>query len=285
MAKLAFLGLGMMGTPMAARLLAAGHEVIVWNRTADKAEPLVRQGAFTAATPARAAEGTDLVITMLADPAALEAVVFGNGGLASALAPGQLYVEMSTVGIDAVRSVSARLPEGVTMVDAPVRGSIPQATSGQLAILVGAERPDFEAVEPILASMGTVYHVGGPGAGASAKLVVNSTLGATIAAFGEALALGDALGLDRAALLEVLAESAIGSTVKTKRANVESDDYAPTFKLSLAIKDMRLVTETAAQAGRRLQVAQAAQDWLERADRDGAGDLDYSVVIKTITGR
>jgi 3-hydroxyisobutyrate dehydrogenase-like beta-hydroxyacid dehydrogenase len=284
MAKLAFLGLGLMGAPMAARLLEAGHEVTVWNRTAQRAGPLVTQGASQAPTPARAVAGAEVVITMLADPRALEAVVFGDDGLATALAPGQLYVDMSTVGLDAFRSVAGRLPQGVTMVDAPVRGSIPQATSGQLAIFVGASQADFEAVAPVLAPMGSVHRVGGPGAGAAAKLVVNSTLGATIAALGEALALGEAFGLDRVALLDVLADSAIGATVKAKRANVESGDYPATFKLSLALKDMRLVGEAAAEAGRELKVAEAARQWLEQADRDGEGDLDYSAVIRTITG-
>ena len=141
MAKLAFLGLGMMGAPMAARLLGAGHEVTVWNRTAERARPLVVQGASEASTPARAAVGADVVITMLADPHALEAVVFGDNGLAAALAPGQLYVDMSTVGLDAVRSAAERLPRGVTMVDAPVRGSIPQATSGSWPSLSARARP------------------------------------------------------------------------------------------------------------------------------------------------
>jgi 3-hydroxyisobutyrate dehydrogenase-like beta-hydroxyacid dehydrogenase len=275
----------MMGAPMAARLLGAGHELTVWNRTADKADPLVAQGASMASTPARAAAGADAVITMLADPKALEAVVFGPDGLAERLTQGQLFIDMSTVGIDAFREVAGRLPEGVSMVDAPVRGSIPQATSGQLAIFVGASRPDFERAEPILAPMGKALHVGGPGAGAAAKLVVNSTLGAVIAAFGEALSLGDALGLDRAALLDVLAESAIGATVKAKRANVESGDFPPAFKLSLALKDLRLVDDAAERAGRELLVARAAQDWLEQADREGDGDLDFSAVIRTIVAQ
>ncbi|HZM84657.1 MAG TPA: NAD(P)-dependent oxidoreductase [Candidatus Limnocylindrales bacterium] len=283
MAKLAFLGLGMMGAPMAARLLGAGHEVTVWNRTAGRCAPLAEQGATVASSPKQAAERAEFVITMLANPEALEAVVFGEGGLAMALAPGQVLIDMSTVGVDAFRSVAERLPDTVAVVDAPVRGSIPQATSGQLAIFVGANPALFERVEPILAPMGTIHHVGGQGAGAAAKLVVNSTLGAVITAFGEALALGDVLGIDRPALLDVLAESAIGGTVKAKRANVESGDYPAAFKLSLALKDMRLVSEAAGRAGRRLRVAEAAREWLERADREGAGDLDFSAVIATIT--
>jgi 3-hydroxyisobutyrate dehydrogenase-like beta-hydroxyacid dehydrogenase len=210
-------------------------------------------------------------------------VVFGASGLASALAPGQLLIDMSTVGPDAVRSVAARLPRDVAMVDAPVRGSVPQATTGRLAIYVGADPADFQRVEPILAPLGTPHHVGGLGSGAATKVVVNSTLGAAIAAFGEALALGDDFGLDRSVVLDVLSDTPIGSTVEAKRANVESGRYPASFKLSLALKDLNLVNQIADQIGRRLAVASASRDWLERAALAGAGDLDYSAVIPTIT--
>jgi 3-hydroxyisobutyrate dehydrogenase len=149
-AKLAFLGLGLMGTPMATRLLEAGRDLTVWNRTTEKTRPLADQGA---STPSQAAAGVEAVITM---------------------------------------------------VDAPVRGSVPEAGAGRRAIYVGADQSDFERAEPIRAPLGTLHHVGGPGAGAATKVVVNSTLGAAIAAFGEALALGETLGLDRSALLDVL---------------------------------------------------------------------------------
>jgi 3-hydroxyisobutyrate dehydrogenase-like beta-hydroxyacid dehydrogenase len=284
MAKLAFVGLGLMGTPMATRLLEAGHDLTVWNRTNDKTRPLADRGATVASTPAQAAAGVEAAITMVTNPEALEHVVLGSDGLAAALAPGQLLIDMSTVGPEAARSVAARLPHGVRMVDAPVRGSIPEATAGRLAIYVGADPSDFQRVEPILAPLGTLHHVGGPGAGAATKVVVNSTLGAAIAAFGEALALGDTLGLDRSVLLDVLEETAIGSTVRAKRANVESGRYPPSFKLSLALKDLRLVDQISDGAGRRLEVASASRGWLEEAAQAGAGDLDYSAVIATVTG-
>jgi 3-hydroxyisobutyrate dehydrogenase-like beta-hydroxyacid dehydrogenase len=279
MAKIAFLGLGLMGTPMAGRLLAAGHDLTVWNRTADRTRPLAELGATVASTPAQAAAGADAAITMVTNADALERVVFGPDGLATGLTAGQLLIDMSTVGPDADRAVAARLPDGVTMVDAPVRGSVPEATAGQLLIYLGAGDADAPRAEHLLAPLGTVHHVGGPGAGAATKVVVNSTLGATIAAFGEALALGDALGLDRPVLLDVLAETPIGVTVRAKRANVEADSYPPSFKLSLALKDLRLVHEFADRAGTRLDLAAAAQRWLERS-----ADLDYSAVIAVITG-
>ncbi|MFI6826453.1 NAD(P)-dependent oxidoreductase [Kribbella sp. NPDC050241] len=283
MAKLAFIGLGLMGTPMATRLLEAGHDVTVWNRTAEKTKPLTDRGAAAASTPMEAIAGVDAAITMVTNAEALEQVVFGEDGVAAALAPGQLLIDMSTVGPDAVRSVASRLPDGVAMVDAPVRGSVPQATTGRLAIYVGADPADFQRVEPILTPLGTLHHVGGLGAGAATKVVVNSTLGAAIAAFGEALALGDDFGLDRSVVLDVLTDTPIAGTVEAKRANVESGNYPASFKLSLALKDLNLVTEIADQFGRRLEVAAASRDWLEEAAAAGAGDLDYSAVIPTIT--
>ena len=283
MAKLAFIGLGLMGTPMATRLVEAGHDLTVWNRTSQKTRPLTELGATVASTPAQAVTGVDAVITMVTNADALEQVVLGDDGLAAGLAPGQLLIDMSTVGPDAVLSVVTRLPRGVAMVDAPVRGSVPQATTGRLAIYVGAEASDFRRVEPILAPLGTLHHVGRLGSGAATKVVVNSTLGAAIAAFGEALALGDAFGLDRSVVLDVLADTPIASTVEAKRANVESGSYPADFKLSLALKDLKLVNEIAERAGRRLGVASASRDWLERAALAGAGDLDYSAVIATIT--
>jgi 3-hydroxyisobutyrate dehydrogenase-like beta-hydroxyacid dehydrogenase len=283
MAKLAFLGLGLMGTPMATRLLHAGHDITVWNRTIEKTRPLADQGASVATTPAQAAAGVDAAITMVTDPAALEQIVFGEAGLAAALAPGQLLIDMSTVGPDTVRSVAARLPDGVTIVDAPVRGSVPQATAGQLAVFVGADASNFRRVAPVLAPLGHVHRAGGPGAGAAAKVVVNTTLGAAMAAFGEALALGDVLGLDRSVVLDLLADSPIASTVAGKRANVESDHYPATFKLSLALKDLSLAADVADRAGHHLDVTSAVRDWLQRAAGAGLGDLDFSAVITTIT--
>jgi len=280
MAKLAFLGLGQMGTPMASRLLQAGHDLTVWNRTAARAEPLVEQGAAAAASPADAVAGADAVITMLANPQALEQVLFAADGVVGALSPGQWLIDMSTVGPDTIRSIGRRLPEQITLVDAPVRGSVPEATAGRLAIFVGATPAGFEHVEPLLAPLGTPHLVGGPGAGASAKLVANLVLGVAITALGEALALGDTLRLDRATVLDVLAETPIGATVKIKRPNIESGSYPPNFKLRHALKDLRLASETA--DGKKLELTAAARDWLERAADDGAGDLDISAVVATI---
>ena len=285
MSKIAFLGLGQMGSPMAVRLLEAGHHVTVWNRTPERAAPLRQRGAVVASSPAEAAGGVEFAITMLATPEALEAVLFADGGLAAALGPGQILIDMSTVGPEAVRSVGARLPEGVSLVDAPVRGSVPEATEGRLHIFVGATDEDFARARPILESLGEIRRTGGPGSGAAMKLVVNLTLGAAIVALGEALALGESLGLEPSALLDVLADSPIGPAVRAKRANVEAGRYPPNFKLGLAAKDLRLVMDTADAAGQDLRLARAARAWLDEAARRGASDLDYSAVVATILGK
>lgn len=282
MAKIAFMGLGEMGTPMASRLLRAGHEVVVWNRSVERTAPLAQQGAAVASSPARAVAGADFIITMLATPDALEEVLFGTAGLAAALSPGQLLIDMSTVGPDEVRSAAARLPKGASLVDAPVRGSVPLATSGRLDIFVGATDENYERVRPILEALGSVRHVGGPGSGAAMKLVANLVLGAAIVTLGEALSLGESLELKRNILLDVLAGSPIGPIVGAKRANIESGDFAPSFKLRHAEKDLRLVTEAAAARGRELKQAHANRAWFDEAAERGAADLDFSAVVATI---
>jgi 3-hydroxyisobutyrate dehydrogenase-like beta-hydroxyacid dehydrogenase len=285
MAKIAFLGLGNMGTPMATRLVNAGHDVTVWNRTGRRTAPLADVGAGVASSPAAAAAGVEFAITMLATPEALDAVLFGPDGLASALSPGQTLIDMSTVGPDAFRSAAARLPGGVAAVDAPVRGSIPEAVDGRLHVYVGAGDGEFERVRPILEIFGDVHHVGPGGAGAAMKLVVNTVLTASIVAIGEALALGDALGLEQGPVLDVLADSPVGPTMRAKRANVETGRYPPNFKLSLAAKDMRLAVDAADRAGAALPTAATVRQWLDEATAQGAADLDFSAVVATILGR
>jgi 3-hydroxyisobutyrate dehydrogenase-like beta-hydroxyacid dehydrogenase len=285
MAKIAFLGLGQMGAPMAACLLEAGNEVTAWNRTAEKAERLVERGARRADSPRQAGEGAEVAVTMLADPEALEEVVFGADGLAEGLPDGATLIEMSTVGPDAVAEVAARMPRGIEVLDAPVLGTVPQAESGTLKVFVGASDEAFERSRPLLETLGTVFHLGPPGAGAAMKLVVNSTLGALMSALGEALALADAFGLDERTVLDILSESAIGVTAKSKRRFIESGRYPPNFKLHLAAKDLRLVTDAASRRGVDTRVAESALAWLEDADAAELGDLDYSAVIAQVRGR
>ncbi|HEX9824771.1 MAG TPA: NAD(P)-dependent oxidoreductase [Actinomycetota bacterium] len=285
MTRIAFCGLGQMGAPMARRLVEAGHEVAVWNRTAEKAEPLREAGARVAGSPGAAARQAEAVVTMLATPEALHEVVRGDGGLASGMRPGSALIEMSTVGPEVVRGLPEMLPEGVEVIDAPVLGTVLQAESGELKVFVGGEREAFERWRPILEAMGTPLHAGPQGAGAALKLVVNSTLGALMVGLGEALALADKVGLEEGLVLDVLSDSAIGVTARSKRDRIESGKYPPNFKLELAVKDLALVADAADGCDLELRVSAAARRWLTEAEGAGSGNLDYSAVIAFIRGQ
>jgi 3-hydroxyisobutyrate dehydrogenase-like beta-hydroxyacid dehydrogenase len=280
--RIAFLGLGQMGAPMAARVLAAGHDVTVWNRTASKTGPLRTLGASVAETPARAVAGVEVAITMLADPDALEAVLFGPGGAAPELRSGAALIDMSTVGPDEIRRVAERLPH-VEVLDAPVRGSVGAAEAGSLRIVVGGAEEAFDRWRPVLAAMGEPTRVGPLGAGAAAKLVNNLAGISSIAILAEALALADRLGLDRVAMLEILSTSPIGSVVETVGDRIERSDHRPHFKAALAAKDLRLAVEAAASHGLDLPVAEAARGRYDDAIRAGLGERDWSVLASFVT--
>jgi 3-hydroxyisobutyrate dehydrogenase-like beta-hydroxyacid dehydrogenase len=283
--EIGFCGTGMMGAPMAIRLVEAGHEVAVWNRTAAKARPVVERGATLVDTPADAAREAGVVVTMLADEPALHAVVLGDRGVGTGMAPGATLVEMSTVGPEAVGRIRDGLPDTVEMVDAPVLGSVPQATNGELKIFVGGTQEQLAGLRPLLEVLGTPRLMGPLGSGAAMKLVVNATLPALMTTLGESLALADGLRLREADVLDVLAESAIGITVRSKRRNIESGTYPPNFKLGLALKDSGLVNEAAEAVGVAVRLAPAAKQWLTEAAEAGLGDLDYSAVIAVIRGK
>lgn len=284
MAKVAFCGLGQMGMPMAVRLLDAGHDLAVWNRTAAKAGPLRERGASVAATPAEAAGGAEAAVTMLSTPEVVEEVVFGAGGVADGLTPGSALIEMSTIGPDAARRIAERLPDGVGFLEAPVRGSVPAATDGSLKILVGGTEEAFARWRPVLEAMGIPQHVGPVGAGASMKLVNNFAVLSVNGVLAEALALADGLGLDTGRVLDMLEQTPIGSTVRYTRQKVESGRYTANFKLWLARKDVGLATEAAAEAGLALKLAPAVRAWLAEAEESGLADMDHAAVIAFVRG-
>ena len=270
MAKVAVVGLGGMGSRIARRLIDAGHELTVWNRTREKAEPL---GVPIAASPADAAARSEVVITMVADPHALEAVTEGSDGVAAGAAPETTVIDMSTVGPEAVKRLAAVLKAG--LLDAPVLGSLSEAETGTLHIFVGGERELYERRRELLSVLGTPLHVGPTGSGASAKLVANTTLVDVIAVLGEALALAEAIGLSREAAFDVLATTAIGDQAERRRPALESGQFPPRFPLRLARKDGDLIAEQ----GLDLRVTDAARSWLQDAADD---DQDYSAVLLTI---
>ena len=262
MSAVAVLGLGRMGAAIAGRLLGAGHEVVVWNRTPGRAEELAAQGAAVAETPAEAAAKADVVITMLADPAAVEAVV---GGAASALRPGACLVEMSTIGPEAVRGLRAWLPDGVGLVDAPVMGSVPRVVAGEVTVLAGG---DVERAEPVLATLGRIVRCGDLGSGAALKLVLMSAMISGVALVSEALALADALDVPQQQALAQLAAGPLGGVVARARAT-GSD-----FPVALAAKDLGLALGAA-----DLPLVGAARDTLRRLAESGAADEDLSYLV------
>ena len=284
MTRVAVVGLGAMGSRIARRLLEAGHEVAVWTRTAATAAPLVSAGARRAESPGEAARSAQLLLTMLADPAALHAVTGGRDGLAAGAHGSLTVVEMSTVGPDAVGTLAETLPPETGLLDAPVLGSTTEAEAGTLRLFVGGPEPLVERWRPLLETLGTPVHVGPLGAGAAAKLVANSTLFGALGVLGEALALADGLGLSREAAFAVLAGTPIGPQAERRRAAIESGDYPKRFSLRLGVKDATLVTETAERAGVDARLAAAARTWLEDAERADFAERDYSAVIAYILG-
>jgi 3-hydroxyisobutyrate dehydrogenase/2-hydroxy-3-oxopropionate reductase len=284
MTRIAVIGAGGMGGLVARRLLDAGHDVTVWNRTAAKAAPLAEAGATVAESPAAASREAEAVLIMVADPQALEEVAEGPDGIASGASPSTTVIQMSTVGPDAVSRFAAALPEGVRLLDAPVLGSLPEAEAGTLRIFAGGPAALVERWTPLLSVLGTVLHVGPVGAGSAAKLVANSTLFGALGVLGEALALADAVDLPREVAYDVLAASPLAAQAERRRPAVESGDYPTRFTLSLALKDAELIRAAATASGAELRVIEAARSWLADAAQGGLGDEDYAAVLSWIIG-
>jgi 3-hydroxyisobutyrate dehydrogenase-like beta-hydroxyacid dehydrogenase len=282
---IAVVGLGAMGRRIAQRLLDAGHDLVVWNRSAARADELVEAGATRADSPADAARRAEVVLTMVADPAALRAVSEGRDGIAAGADESATVIEMSTVGPRAVARLRHALPDSVGLLDAPVLGSLSEVESGSLRLFVGGPEPLVERWTPLLSELGTPLRVGPLGSGAAAKLVANTTLFGALGVLGEALALAQGLGLTHETAFEVLAVTPIAAQAERRRAAIEGDDYPARFALTLARKDADLVAEAAEAAGVDLRLAEAARAWLTEAHEAGWGDRDYSAVVARMLGR
>ena len=276
------IGTGAMGSRMAARLLAAGHEVTVWNRTRTWIEDLLALGATEASSPREAAEGADAVITMVADGPALQAVTAGPDGVLAGLSRGALVLEMSTSGPEAVADLARRMPAGTALLDAPVLGSLAEVEQGSLSIFAGGSGDDFARALPLLSVLGTPLHVGPLGAGAKAKLVANASLIGVLGLLGEVLALADGLGLPRDTAFAVLSRTPLAAQAERRRPLVEQGDQPVRFALSLARKDAGLITSAAVDRGLDLRLLPAAADWLRQAEASGRGRQDYAAVLREI---
>jgi 3-hydroxyisobutyrate dehydrogenase-like beta-hydroxyacid dehydrogenase len=284
MTAVAVVGLGAMGSRIASRFLRAGHDVIVWNRTPQKAAPLVELGAASAVSPADAARRAEVVLTIVADPEALRAVTEGPGGLAAGTDRSSTVIEMSTVGPDAIRWLRSALPKETGLLDAPVLGSLGEAGSGSLHVFVGGPDDLASRWMPLLEALGTPIHVGPLGSGASAKLVANATLVGTLALLGETVALADGLGVSRDVAFRVLASTPLAAQAERRRVSLETEDFPLRFQLALARKDAALIQEAAEDVGVDATVLAAARRWFADAEESGLGDEDYSTVLRHIIG-
>jgi 3-hydroxyisobutyrate dehydrogenase len=285
MNRVAFNGLGTMGSGMAMRLLGAGFEVTVYNRNPERAEPLRQAGARVASTPAEAAEGAVFIIAMVADDRASREVWTGSNGALAAAPADAVLIDSSTITPQWVRELSA-LSEthGCALLDAPVTGSRPQAQSGELLFLVGGPAEALERARPVLQPMSRgVVHLGPSGAGATMKLINNFVCGVQLAGLAEAMAWIERSGLERDQAVSILTGGAPASPlVKTLAERMRNRSYETNFRLDLMAKDLAYSHAEARQAGIELSTATTALARFEEAIRSGLGGSDLSAVVEAI---
>lgn len=285
MKKIAYLGMGTMGRGMTANLLKAGHQVTVWNRTPERCADLVARGARQAATPAEAVADAELVMYCLSDDAAVEDLVWGAGGLLTAVREGQIVVDMTTLHPSlSRREAAAYAAKGVQFLDAPVFGSKNEAANGGLWIVVGGDRALYEEVKPILEALSeTTHYMGENGKGASMKLVGNLCVAAELEALGEAMILATKAGLDPVDVLDVLHVTdfktpifdGVGSAL-IKR------DFETHFALKLMLKDANLIARFAQDLNVPTPAAAAIRENIKAAVNKGWGELNASALIRNL---
>jgi 3-hydroxyisobutyrate dehydrogenase/glyoxylate/succinic semialdehyde reductase len=280
--KIGFIGLGIMGSRMAANLQKGGHTLVVFNRTREKAEPLLAVGAHWANSPADLASQVEVVFTMLAHPAAVEEAALGQDGFLSRLAPGQIWIDCSTVNPSFSRKMATEAEaHGIRFLGAPVSGSKGMAAAAKLTFLAGGDAGDLETCRPLLECMGNkIIHCGGPGMGASLKIVMNQLLGTVMAAFAEGLVLGESLGVSREVLFEaLLGGPAAAPFLSVKRGRIETGDYGNAdFPLQWLQKDLHLATVSAYETGVAMPVTNVAKEIYRFAIREGHGEEDFSAI-------
>ncbi len=286
--RVALIGLGLMGSGMARRLLGAGFPLAVYNRNRERSAPLAAEGAQVAATPREAAARADVVLSMVADDAASRGVWLGDDGALAGAARGSVLVESSTLSVgwieELFREAAAR---GCELLDAPVTGSKPHAASGELLFLVGGSAAALEKARPALAAMSrAILHVGTSGRGALLKLVNNFMCGVQAASLAEALALIERSGLDRGKSLELLTSGAPGSPlVRTLAGRMTAQDYAPNFLLRLMAKDLTYALGEGRRHGMSLSTVASALEVVNQAVAAGHGEEDFSALVEPLRQR
>lgn len=275
--RVAFLGLGIMGRPMASNLVKAGHEVTVWNRTPKEVE-----GARTAASPAEAASGAEVIWTCVSDTAAVESVLFGPQGVIESLSEGQVFVDSSTISPSATLKFADRVrAKGAQYVDAPVTGSKVGAENGTLIFIVGGEESAIEKLKPLFAATGKkFFRMGDTSKGQAAKLVMNLQIAMIYEGFAEALTLATKLGVDAETLLPLIEASMVRSgVVEYKAPFVLKRDFSPNFPLRLMRKDILLAREAAREVRVKLPGLEMVEEIYDMATEDGHENLDYAATL------
>ena len=290
MDRIAFLGLGRMGTPMAQRLLDAGHSLAVWSRTRAHAEALVARGARVADSPADAARDAKMVVLMLADPRAVESVLGGPHGVTSAPLGDALVIDCSTVGPGHARRFAELVRHaGGRFIDAPVLGSTPAATAGTLTVLASGEGAALDTAEPILARFGRVVRAGEVGQGNALKLVMNLLVGGLTEVLAEALVLGERSGLSATLVRETIFASVLKSPfLEYKAPQLFEKRYAPLFGASLMLKDMDLILAQARGVGASLPAAAVMRELYGETVAESAAqgeERDFAAVIEAVRAR
>jgi 3-hydroxyisobutyrate dehydrogenase-like beta-hydroxyacid dehydrogenase len=282
--KIGFIGVGLMGKGMARSLIRAGYEVSIYNRTRDKAEEVARLGGVVVDSPAEAARGADVVVTMLANPAALLAVVEGERGVLTTIKPGAVLIDSSTVSPPTTYRVLKQLnARGADMIDAPVFGSKNEAETGALGFIVGGDPAVLARVQGVFDAMGRTMRVGDNGMGAYAKLVVNLVIAGTLQAFNEGLVMAAKSGIDAQAMVEIIQSSrARSGIIEMKAPQILKRDFNPFFPLQLMAKDMGLIRESAAALGLNLPLANAVSQVYDQCLADGLGAEDFAASIKLV---
>jgi 3-hydroxyisobutyrate dehydrogenase-like beta-hydroxyacid dehydrogenase len=285
--KIGLIGLGLMGRPMGMNLLRAGHSLTVWNRTASRAEELVAAGATLARNPREVASASEILLTIVSDPPALEEVLWGHEGQSdgalTGLRSGSIYIDSSTISPSLVRKIaSACAGKNVRFLDAPVTGGDWGAREGNLVFMIGGDAATLKDVEPVLGVMGKKwFHLGSNGAGQTIKLAMNAILALQVGAMAEALALVSKAGLRGEQLVEVMQSSMARSGVlDIKSPLMVKGDYKPSFPLRLMHKDLGLMLDLGNQLGVALPSTAAAREVYNAVKGEAKEDLDYSAVMR-----
>ena len=285
MADVGFVGLGVMGGGVAKRLLDAGHRLTVWNRTRDKADRLVDAGARWADSPRDVADASEFVFTMVTNTAAVQAVCEGPDGILVGLAPGKVYVDMSTASPANTRALASQVEQlGAHMLDAPVSGSVTTLEQGKLSIMVGGDADVFERAKPILTAIGPrVFHLGPNGAAVTMKIATNLSLAVQMLAFSEGVLLAEKSGIPRETAVEVLLASVIASPMVAYRGPfvLEQPDEA-WFDVNMMQKDMNLALELGRELDVPLPTTAVANELLTAARGIGLEEKDFAIVFDVL---